>query len=162
MLFSIPVPPPTVDVVSRPNTTTLFTTQQLNLTCYTILHPAVDTAVGVANTWSGPAGVVSPNGHITVVGVAGTSLEFNSSLRFSSLRSSDSGTYTCFSTVSLVSSYIASGESVSASVVVTASKWLMRLTHFTLLVMGLGTRPATLLGKRGPENKASCTETQST
>ena len=111
-------------VVPHPNITQLFTTQQLNITCHTILHPAVDTAVGVANTWSGPSGVISSDGRdITVVGVAGTDLEFNSAVRFSSLRSSDSGTYTCFSTVSLVSSYIASGDTVSASIIVTASEW---------------------------------------
>ena len=109
-------------VVPYPNTTQLFTTQQLNITCHTILHPAVDTQVGVVNTWSGPSGVMSSSGHITVVGVSGTNLEFNSTVRFSSLQSSDSGTYTCFSTVSLVSSYIASGDTVSASIVVTASK----------------------------------------
>ena len=122
--FSNPVPQPTVRVVPHPNTTQLFTTQQLNITCHTVLHPAVDTAVGVANTWSGPSGVISSDGHITVVGVAGTDLEFNSAVRFSSLRSSDSGTYTCFSTVSLVSSYIASGDTVSASISVTASEWV--------------------------------------
>ncbi len=120
--ISIPVPQPTVRVVPQPNTTQLFTTQQLNITCHTVLHPAVDTPVGVANTWSGPSGVMSSDGHITVTGVAGTDLEFNSALRFSSLQSSDSGSYTCFSTVSLVSSYIASGDTVSASIVVTASK----------------------------------------
>ena len=68
--------------------------------------------------------MISSDGHVTVVGVAGTDLEFNSAIRFSSLRSSDSGTYTCFSTVSLVSSYIASGDTVSASIIVTASEWI--------------------------------------
>ena len=66
--------------------------------------------------------MISSDGHITVVSVAGTNLEFNSALKFSSLRSSDSGTYTCFSVVSLVSSYIVSSDSVSASITVTASK----------------------------------------
>ena len=116
------VPPPTVEIVSHPNTTQLFTTQQLNLTCYTHLDPAVDTAVGVANTWSGPSGVMSSDGHVSIVAVAGTKLEFNSGLYISSLRSSDSGTYSCFSTASLVSSYIVSSDSVSATVVITASK----------------------------------------
>ena len=117
-----PVPPPTVMVVAHPNTTQLFTTQQLNITCHTILHPAVDTEVGVANTWSGPSGVISSSGHITVVGVAGTDWQFNSSVQFSSLQSSDSGRYTCISTVSLSSSHIVSSSSVSASVVVSASE----------------------------------------
>ena len=116
------VPPPTVSIVSQPNSTLLYTTQQLNITCFTILHPSVDTAVGVANTWSGPSGVMSSDGHIQVVAVSGNNLEFNSSLYFSSLRSLDSGSYSCFSTVSLVSSYIISSETTSASVVVTASK----------------------------------------
>ena len=120
---SFPVPSPSVKVVPHPKTTQFFTTQQLNITCHTILHPAVDTAVGVVNTWSGPSGVISSSGHITVVGVAGTNLEFNSSVQFSSLRSSDSGRYTCISTVSLFSSYIVSSTSVSASVVVSACKW---------------------------------------
>ena len=66
--------------------------------------------------------MISSDGHITVVDVAGTDLEFNSAIRFLSLRSSDSGSYTCFSTVSLVSSYIASGDAVSASIAVTASE----------------------------------------
>ena len=110
-------------VITHPNTTQFFTSQQLNITCHTVLHPAVDTAVGVVNTWSGPSGVMSSRGHITVAAVAGTNLEFNSSVQFSSLRSSDSGRYTCISTVSLSSSYIVSSTSASASVVVSASKW---------------------------------------
>ena len=123
------VPPPTMRVVPHPDTTQLFTTQQLNITCFTTLHSAVDTAVGVANTWSGPAGVISSDGHVTVVSVAGTNLEFNSALRFSSLQSSDSGTYSCFSVVSLVSSYIVSSDSVSASVAVTACELMAFLAR---------------------------------
>ena len=120
--ISVSVPQPTMNILSHPNNTQLFTTQQLNITCYTLLHPAIDTAVGVANTWSGPTGVMSSDGHVSVAAVAGKNLEFNSSLHFSSLRSSDSGTYSCFSTVSLVSSYIVSSETVSATIVITASK----------------------------------------
>ena len=124
IILSVPVPRPTVRVVPYPNTTQLFTTQELNITCHTILHPAVDTLVGVANTWSGPTGVMSSSGHITIIGVTGTYLEFNSTVNFASLRSSDSGTYTCFSTVSLVSSYIASDDTISASIDINASKCL--------------------------------------
>ena len=69
---------------------------------------------------------MSSDGHISVVAVAGTNLEFNSGLYFSSLRSSDSGTYSCFSTVSLVSSYIVSSDSVSATIVITASTLLAK------------------------------------
>ena len=78
--------------------------------------------MSVSNTWFGPTGVISSNGHVTVVAVAGTNQEFTSALQFSSLQSSDSGTYTCFSVVSLVSSYIVSSDSISASIVVTASE----------------------------------------
>ena len=68
--------------------------------------------------------MMSSSENITIIGVTGTYLEFNSTVNFASLQSSDSGTYTCFSTVSLVSSYIASGDTISASIDVNASKCL--------------------------------------
>ena len=115
-----------MEVVRTPNDTQLFTTFHLQLTCLVEVNPAVDTEVTLNNTWSGPSGEISSDSRITVDNVT-MSLEdvaFKSSVHFSFLKSSDSGTYTCFSIVqpSVVSLYVDSSDSTSSNTSVNAGK----------------------------------------
>ena len=118
------VPPPLMRVVRTPNDTQLFTTFQLQLTCLVEVDPAVDTEVRVNNTWSGPSEEISSDSRITVDNVT-MSLEdvaFKSSVHFSYLKCSDTGTYTCFSVVqpSVASLYVESSDSTSSNTSVDA------------------------------------------
>ena len=118
-IVSIPhiVPPPVVRMVRQPDITQFFTTDHMELICLTNVNSAVDTSVSVDLTWSGPSGGnVQSDGRVSVLGVQGVLLEYNSTLRFSSLRSSDSGTYTCSSIVTSVpaSRFIVTSNSISA------------------------------------------------
>ena len=76
----------------------------------------------VNNTWSGPSGEISSDSKITVGSVTVEELKFQSSLHFSFLKSSDTGTYTCSSIVqtSVVSLYVESSDSTSSNTSVNA------------------------------------------
>ena len=85
--------------LTRSPNTTVFTSDQLTLTCTTVLSSCVDTPIQVTHNWRGPSGVVTTGGNRTISRVTGSNLQYSSTLSFSSLHSSDSGTYTCTSTV---------------------------------------------------------------
>ena len=110
------VPPPLVRIVHRPSDIQLFTTDNLDLVCLSNIILSVDVPVQVNVSWSGPmGGAIQTDGRITILGVEGAMLEHDSTLRFSSLRSSDSGNYTCISTATptQTSRYIITSSSAS-------------------------------------------------
>ena len=112
------VPPPTVRVVHQPDTAQLFTTDSLDLVCLSNVNLAVDIPVQVDMRWLGPLRLpVSNDSRVFVMGVEGAMLEHDSTLRFSSLRSTDSGSYTCTSTAipAEASRYVTSSDSAAAS-----------------------------------------------
>lgn len=118
------VPPPVVRVVHQPNNTQLFTTDSLDLVCLSNINLFVDVPVQVNVSWSGPLGrAVLTDGRVSVLGVEGAVLEYDSTLRFSSLRSSDSGAYTCTSiaTPTQPSRYIIGSNSASTASSINAS-----------------------------------------
>ena len=75
-----------------------------------------------SNTWSGPSGGISSDSRITVGSVTVEELKFQSSLHFNSMKSSDTGTYTCSSIVrpTVVSLYVKSSDSTSSNTSVDA------------------------------------------
>ena len=89
-------------VTRYPAADTLFTSSELNITCVTTVNQAVDTPVQVTHQWEGPGGVVSTDNETDVSSVTSSGQDYSSTVFFSSLRSSHSGTYTCSSTVSTV------------------------------------------------------------
>ena len=100
MNFCIAVPTPVVRIIPEPDTAQLFTTDTLDLLCLCNLDLAVDVPVQVDIKWLGQsASVMSNDSRVSVVDSEGEVLEYNSILSFSSLQSSDSGTYTCTSIV---------------------------------------------------------------
>ena len=88
---------------------------QLDITCTTILSPYVDTPVQVTHYWVGPSGAVTSDNGTTVSPVTGSDLQYMSTLSFSSLRLSDSGIYTCTSSVNAI-------DSLSVSIISSAMK----------------------------------------
>ena len=112
-----PVTSDSVNVTRSPSIATLYTTDQLNLTCVTKVHQAVDVPVVVTHQWTGPGGVVSSSSGVSVSGVTGSGYTYTSMVMFNSLLSSHSGTYNCSSTVSPVGSpvFIAPGAVETSS-----------------------------------------------
>ena len=104
-------------VTRFPNTSTVYTSDGLSLTCVTTVSEAVDIPVQVTHQWVGPGGVVSTNSLVSVSSVTSSGQDYSSTVLFSSLRSSHSGTYTCSSTVSAedVSVFIATSAIQTAS-----------------------------------------------
>lgn len=103
-------------VVRQPDKGQFFTIESVDLVCLSDISLAVDTPISVSMTWYGPSGNrVQSGGHISVLGDRGTFTEHDSTLQFSLLRSSDSGTYTCTSIASSSSRYVVASETISAA-----------------------------------------------
>lgn len=118
------VPPPTVRVVHQPDKVQFFTTDSVDLICLSDINLAVDTPITVDMTWSGSSGNrMQSDGRISVLGDRGTFTEHDSTLQFSSLRSSDTGTYTCTSVASSTSRYVVASNTTSAASSINASMW---------------------------------------
>jgi hypothetical protein len=98
-------------VTRSPSTRTVYTAEALTLTCVTAVNPAVDTPLQVIHRWVGPGGVVTAGNSVGVSSVTGSGWEYTSSVIFTSVRSSHSGTYTCSSTVSPLQSSVFIGSS---------------------------------------------------
>ena len=107
------VPPPIVTITSsRPDP--LDEGTQFFLTCSIILDEVVDIGVTVAPTWSNSSGMISNTSRTLLSSVQQTtSFTYSATLTFDPLQSSDTDNYTCFVTVSFMSEFILSGESVS-------------------------------------------------
>ena len=106
----------------QPDKAQFFTTESVDLICLSDISLAVDTPISVDMTWSGSSGNrMRSDGRISVLGDRGTFTEHDSTLRFSSLRSSDTGTYTCTSIASSTSRYVVASNSTSAASSVNAS-----------------------------------------
>ena len=89
-------------MVAQATDRTLYTEDDLTLTCTIQLDEAVDTGVDVTVLWLGPPGTteLSTGGRITVSDVTGSNTTFQSTVDISSLEISDSGAYTCTATAS--------------------------------------------------------------
>ena len=102
-------------MVRQPDRVQLFTTESVDLICLSDISLAVDTPISVSMTWYGSSGNrVQSDGRVSVLGDRGMFTEHDSTLRFSSLRSSDSGTYTCSSVASSTSRYVVASDTTSA------------------------------------------------
>ena len=77
----------------------LFTTNQLILRCVVELIPEVDSLVAINSQWSGHSALTDER-RVIVSDVEGIQLVYETSVTFSSLKSSDSGSYVCSANVS--------------------------------------------------------------
>ena len=105
-----------------PAADTLFASNELNITCVTSVNQAVDTPVQVTHQWDGPGGVVSTNSLVSVSSVTRSGQDYSSTVFFSSLVSSHSGTYTCSSTVNTTEALVIASAAETASTSFNASK----------------------------------------
>ena len=109
-------------MVRQPDEVQFFTTESVDLVCLSDINLAVDTPISVDMTWSGSSGNrMQSDGRISVLGDRGTFTEHDTTLRFSSLRSSDTGTYTCMSVASSTSPYVVASNTTSAASSINAS-----------------------------------------
>ena len=100
LLSTSPVSISSVTVAQAPNRT-LYTEDDLTLTCAIQLNEAVDTGVVVTAVWLGPGTTeLSTSGLITVSDVTGSRPTYQSTVHILSLEISDSGAYTCNATAS--------------------------------------------------------------
>ena len=102
-----------------------YTGRSLTLSCFTSLdEEAVNLPVRVVHNWSGPNGVIRSDGRISINDVSDYLGEFQSSLVFTSLLSSDTGAYTCSSMVQplVFSIYIAPSTATRSYAFVNAGK----------------------------------------
>ena len=75
--------------------TQLYTTDSLVLTCVIELIPEVDKHVAISSKWSGHSSLTDNDRRVITSNLQGDQLEYRTSVRFRSLKSSDSGSYTC-------------------------------------------------------------------
>ena len=81
----------------------LFTTDSLVLNCVIELIPEVDSYVTISSQWSGHSSLTDSARRVIVADLEGTQLTYNTSVTFNTLKSSDSGSYVCSTTVGPVS-----------------------------------------------------------
>ena len=99
---------------------TLYTEDDLTLTCTIQLDEAVDTGVVVTALWLGPGGMMSD----TVPSVA-SSTTYQSIVNITSLEMSDTGNYTCNATASPDGTpFVTASEPTSNTTEVTVGKKL--------------------------------------
>ena len=77
----------------------LFTTDSLVLTCVIELIPEVDSYVAVNSQWRGHSAFTDSERRVMVSELDGLNLKYNTSVTFNTLKSTDSGSYTCSATV---------------------------------------------------------------
>ncbi|CAI8020956.1 hypothetical protein GBAR_LOCUS12479 [Geodia barretti] len=100
-LVHIQIPEPTVTILRAPeHPVQLFTNDSLVLTCVIELIPDVDSYVAINSQWRGHSSLTDSERRVIVSDLEGVQLFYNTSVTFSALKSSDSGSYTCSATVS--------------------------------------------------------------
>ena len=77
----------------------LFTTDSLVLTCEIELIPEVDSYVTINSQWRGHSSLNDRERRVIVSDLEGLQLTYNTSVTFSTLKSSDSGSYICSAAV---------------------------------------------------------------
>ena len=100
-IFSVfTVPEPTISILRVPeHPLVLFTTNSLVLNCVIQLIPEVDSYVTISSQWSGHSSLTDSARRVIVADLEGVQLTYNTSVTFTTLKSSDSGSYVCSATV---------------------------------------------------------------
>ena len=125
-----PVPNPRVDVSHHTNANMLYAGSRLNITCTIILDSVLSPVLGdltVTSKWTKLGGtLLSDNGdsRITVSNVSKQDFTttYSSTMMFSTLRTSDTGIYTCEVTVAHVISNVMNGTNSRNTTIKVQSK----------------------------------------
>ena len=111
----------------------LFTTDSLVLTCVIDLIPEVDSYVTVNSQWSGHSSLTDRERRVIVSDLEGVRLTYNTSVTFSTLKSSDSGTYTCSATVAPVRDRnLIESQTVDETISISVGKLIISSIHKTV------------------------------
>ena len=95
------VPRPTVTIIRDPeHPVELFTTNHLILTCVIELIPQVDSLVTINSQWRGHSSLTDSKRRVIVSELQGVRLVYETSVTFTTLKSSDSGSYVCSANIS--------------------------------------------------------------
>ena len=104
IIILLSVPPPRLLITREPAFSVRpFTTGSLILTCIIQLVPEVDTPVTVNSQWTGHSSLTNNQGRVIISELEGIHPMYESSVTFSTLKSSDSGSYICSANVSPLS-----------------------------------------------------------
>ncbi len=127
------VPPPSVSLSPPP--TGVFTGQSVVLSCTIVLDSSVDTSVTVAVEWSNPASTIIAS---TIATLQSPPLTYQTTTTLNVFMAGDTGTYSCAAVVTPSRPLTTPSESVSASAVVSLSKfipshYLYQSVHCSLL-----------------------------
>ena len=99
--ISLPVPHPRLLITREPaHPVRLFTTNSLILTCIIQLVPEVDIPVTINSQWTGHSSLTDNRGRVSVSKLKGLHPLYESTVIFSTLKISDSGSYVCSANVS--------------------------------------------------------------
>ncbi|CAI8046104.1 hypothetical protein GBAR_LOCUS25483, partial [Geodia barretti] len=99
-VVQVQIPEPTVTILRAPeHSVQLFTTDSLVLTCVIELIPEVDSYVAINSQWRGHSSLTDSERRVIVSELVGLHLKYNTSVTFNTLKTTDSGSYTCSATV---------------------------------------------------------------
>ncbi len=96
----------------------LYTGEDVTLTCDIALDPAVDSEVAVTASWTGPGGTITAG----VSDITGSG-PYQSTLTLSSLKTSDSGDYSCNASASSTDPFVMASAQSSDTQTITICRW---------------------------------------
>lgn len=87
-------------ITSSPSVVGFFEGLDLTLICSIVLTTSINTPVVVGGHWMKNGLVLESDHRITVSSITGSGINYQTTVRFNPMTSSDTGTYLCTSTVS--------------------------------------------------------------
>ena len=125
--FLYTVPPPSVVLIQDPNINQLYPTDSLVLTCVIELIPEVDSYVTINSQWRGHSSLTDSERRVIVSELEGVQLTYHTTVTFTTLKSSDSGSYICSATVSPLSENILGSQSTEKSITISVGMFIINV-----------------------------------
>ena len=110
-------------ILLEPDINQLYTTDSLVLTCIIDLIPEVDSLVAINSQWRGHSSLTDRERRVIVSELEGVQLTYQTTVTFTSLKSSDSGSYICSATVSPLSENLIGSHSTEENVAISVGRF---------------------------------------